>query len=257
MSYPEAAFLGLLQGLTEFFPVSSSGHLVLVQALLKVKQPGVNFEILVHLGSLLAVLIYFREKIAKLVGSLFVPSLRQYRTQVVYLIVGTIPAAVIGLSFRSFFEQAFSSPLMTSSMLLVTGAVLLATRFVPVGQHKIRWPKALVIGLGQACALMPGISRSGTTIAVGMMSGVKPSEAAEFSFLLAVPAIGGAFLLQAPKLAHIQTALAGQYLLGVSCSFIASLFAVYAVLALIRRGKFMIFAYYCFAAGMLGLYLFL
>ncbi|MEA1980499.1 MAG: undecaprenyl-diphosphate phosphatase, partial [candidate division Zixibacteria bacterium] len=164
MTYLDSIILGILQGLTEFLPVSSSGHLVLAQALLKVKQPGVSFEILVHLGSLLAVLIYFRIRIFQLIKSLYDEDYKKYRPIVWFIIIGTIPAVIIGLSLKDFFEEAFSSPSMASTMLIITGLILLSTRFIKKSNKKINLSGAIIMGIGQALAIMPGISRSGTTI---------------------------------------------------------------------------------------------
>ena len=249
--------LGIIQGLTEFLPVSSSGHLVLAQKLLGVKQSGVTFEVLVHLGSLVAVLIYFRVKIWMLIKSLFVPRQIAHRKVVLFLIIGTIPAVMVGFSLKDFFERSFSSPVLASSMLLVTGAILLSTRFVSKSNRKVNLAAAIIMGIGQAISILPGISRSGTTIASGMLWGVDPSEAAEFSFLLSIHAIAGAVVLNAKDLLALESHLAGQYLVGTCSAFLFALLAVYTVLAVVRKGKFEYFAYYCFAAGLLGLYLFL
>lgn len=257
MSYYDAIILGVLQGLTEFLPISSSGHLVLAQAILKVKQSGVSFEILVHLGSLLAVLVYFRSRIFALLKSLWVSSMKQERRMVLYLIVATVPAVIAALLFKDLFERAFSKPVLAAVMLFVTGVVLTSTRFYASGAKKMNWLSAVVIGISQALAIIPGISRSGFTISAGMASGVKPSEAAEFSFILSIPAIAGAVVFKADELMSISQDIIGQYLIGVAITFLASLFAVYAVLATIRRGKFLYFGFYCFAAGAVGLYLFL
>jgi undecaprenyl-diphosphatase len=174
-----------------------------------------------------------------------------------WVILGTVPAGLAGVLLEDFFEQAFASPAMTSVMLLVTGLILLATRFVTPGHRTVGWRRALIMGCGQALAIFPGISRSGSTIAAGLLSKVEPSRAAEFSFLLAIPAIGGAVLLKADELLGLGSETLGPYLVGTLVSFLFGLAAVYLVLAAVRRGKLDIFAYYCFAAGALGLYLFL
>jgi len=257
MSYIDAILLGIIQGLTEFLPVSSSGHLVLTQELLGVNEPGVTFELLAHVGTLGAVLVYFRKTIWRLARSLLAGGVREDRELVFWVAVGTIPAGFAGVFLEDFFEQAFSSPLLTSVMLLVTGLILLATRLAKHGQRSVGWKSALAMGIGQAMAIMPGISRSGTTIAMGLWTKVEPSRAAEFSFLLAIPVIGGAVILKADELAHLQTDQLGPYLAGTALAFIFGLLAVSAVLTAIRRGKFDYFAYYCFAAGGLGLYLFI
>jgi len=257
MSYLDAVLLGIIQGLTEFLPISSSGHLVLVQEFLGVKQPGVSFELLVHLGTLLAVLVYFRAGICELLKAVYTPAMKAERKMIGLLIAGTIPAGLAGVLFKDFFEEAFSSPVVTSCMLLVTGLLLLSTRFVSKGESQVSWPTAVLIGVAQSLAIMPGISRSGSTIAVGMLAGVQPSRAAEFSFLLAVPAIAGAVVFKARDLMAVSTADTGPFLVGSVFAFVFGLLAVYAVLKVIRRGKFEYFAYYCFAAGAMGLYLFI
>lgn len=257
MTYFDAVLLGILQGLTEFLPVSSSGHLVLAQAILGVKQPGVSFEVLAHLGTLLAVFIYFRPQIALLVRSVFEGNMKEERAIIGYLIIGTIPAGLAGLLFKDFFEQAFSNPAMTSLMLFVTGLILLSTRFYRRGGKRVGILSAIIMGIGQAAAILPGISRSGTTIAAGMASGVEPSRAAEFSFLLAIPAILGAMVLKGNELLNIESSLIGQYLVGMVFSFLLGLVAVHLVLAVVKRGKLDYFAYYCFAAAGVGLYLFM
>jgi len=257
MSYLDAIILGILQGLTEFLPVSSSGHLVLAQELLHVSDSGVTFEVMVHLGTLLSVLVYFRGKLMRLVGSLFNPEMKEERLIVYYLIIGTVPAGLAGFFLEDFFERTFSNPFMTAVMLLVTGAILLLTRFIKKGEQKIKLPAAVIMGIGQALAIFPGISRSGTTIAFGMYSRVKPSEAAEFSFLLAIPAIGGAAVLKFKDLLLLEPGLLGQYIIGALCAFVMGLAAVYGVLAVIKKGKFEYFGYYCFAIGLVGVYLFI
>ena len=256
MTYLDAVFLGLLQGLTEFLPVSSSGHLVLGQHLLGVKQPGVAFEVLVHLGTLASVVVYFRRRLWRLVKSLYTRELSEERRIIGLLIVGTVPAVLAGLFLEDFFERAFSDPLVTSIMLAVTGLILLSTRFVRKGERAPDLKSSLIMGIGQALAIMPGISRSGTTISAGLLVGVRPSEAAEFSFLLAIPAIAGAALLEWRALFNLGAELAGPYAVATLLSFASGLLAVYAVLAVIRRGHFEYFAYYCFAAAALGVYLF-
>jgi undecaprenyl-diphosphatase len=257
MSYLDAVILGIIQGLTEFLPVSSSGHLVLAQEILHVTDPGVSFEVVVHLGTLLSVLVYFRQKIYRLVQAVFIGSMKEERKIIGFLILGTIPAGLVGYLLEDFFERTFSNPVMTSVFLLVTGVILLLTRFIRQAGKSLNLSSALFMGIGQAMAIFPGISRSGTTIAFGLYAGVQPAAAAEFSFLLAIPAIGGAAVLKFKDLLSLDNSLYGQYILGAVLAFLTGLFAVYGVLATIKKGKFEYFGYYCFAIGLLGLYLFL
>lgn len=256
MTYLDAIILGILQGLTEFLPVSSSGHLVLAKSLLHVTQPGLSFEIMVHLGTLLSVLVYFRTSVWRLLRSLFIKERTADRRLLYLLALATVPAGLAGVLFKDFFERSFSNPLLTSIMLIATGAILLATRFVPRRKLPVRIPSALAAGIGQAMAIMPGISRSGTTIAAALFAGVRPDTAAEFAFLLAIPAIGGATVLEISALARMESAALAPILVGTACAFVTGLVAVYVVMSTVRKGTFSYFAYYCFAAGALGLYLF-
>lgn len=257
MSYFDVFILGLLQGLTEFLPVSSSGHLVIIGSLLGVNKPGGTFEIVLHLGSLLAIFIFFRKQIFQLIKSLFDSSMKKERKIIGFIVIGTIPAVVVYFFFKDFFDQAFTNPLMAASMLFVTGLILLSTRIKHDGTKELTLMSAIIIGISQAFAIIPGISRSGTTISTGMLLGLKPAEIAEYSFLLVIPAILGGVVLKIDELQQIDSSLMWHYGFGLLISFVASLFAVYAVLELIKKGKFEYFAYYCFAAGAFGLYLFM
>jgi undecaprenyl-diphosphatase len=256
MSYFDAIILGLVQGLTEFLPVSSSGHLVLVQQFMQVKEAGLAFDLVLHLGTLVAVLIYFRATVWRLIRALFGDGTPEDRKMILWLVIGTIPAGVIGVLFKDYFEQAFGSPVNTAWSLIITGVILLATRFIRVGDRSISFLPSVWMGIGQAVAILPGISRSGTTIATGLFVGVKPSQAAEFSFLLSIPVIAGAVLLKAKEIIHTPVELFGPYLAGMLVSLALGLLSVYVVLETVKRGKFDYFAYYCFAVGALGLYLF-
>lgn len=257
MSYLDAIFLGIIQGLTEFLPVSSSGHLVIAGALLKVKQPGVTFELVVHFGTLIAVMLYFRSQIIRLIRSLYTRELAHERKIVLFLIIGTIPAGLAGILLKDYFEATFNNPVQTSIELIITGFILLLPKLFRKGNKHPNLVTSVAMGIGQAISILPGISRSGTTISTGLIAGVKPEEAAEFSFLLSIPAIGGAILLETPNLMNTSVALAGHYLAATLASFICGLVAVYWVLRAVKRGKFEYFAFYCFAIGLLSLYLFL
>ncbi len=257
MSYVDAVVLGIIQGLTEFLPVSSSGHLVLSQKLMGVDDPGVSFEILVHVATLLSVLIYFRGQVISMVRSLFDRSLQEARRLILFIVVGTLPAVVVGLVLKEYIEAAFESPAMASAMLIVTGLILLGTRWATRHTRPLNVGRALLIGVAQALAILPGISRSGSTIAAGMLLGVPPRMAAEYSFLLAIPAIAGAAVLDIKDLSTLPAVNIGPYFVGSAVAFVVALAAVYLVLEAVRRGHFEWFGYYCLAAGGLGLYLFL
>ncbi|MFV1994473.1 MAG: undecaprenyl-diphosphate phosphatase [Verrucomicrobiales bacterium] len=257
MTYLQAIFLGVLQGLTEFLPVSSSGHLVLAEGILGVNQGGgVTFELALHCGTLFSVLIYFRHELLTMASSLFRPGMRDERRLIALLVIGTLPAVFAGLFLRDYFESAYESPRFTSLMLCVTGLILFLPGWIQRRDGELGVPSALAMGIGQALAILPGISRSGSTIVAGMLAGVNPGRAAEFSFLLSVPAITGAVVLQSGEFTAIDPGLAGQYLAGMISPFVLGLAAVYAVLATIRKGKFQYFGYYCLAAGITGLFYF-
>ncbi|MBK7143449.1 MAG: undecaprenyl-diphosphate phosphatase [bacterium] len=256
MSFIDALILGIVQGLTEFLPVSSSGHLVIAEAVLKVKQPGITLELLVHLGTLLSVIIYFRTQIFTLIKALFVREMTKERRIILLLIIGTIPAGLAGVLLKDFFESTFSNPLETSIELIITGGILFLPRLVKPGTAGMTIPTVIWMGIGQAISILPGISRSGSTIVAGLLAGVKPAEAAEFSFLLSIPAIAGAIVLGIPDMANIASDLVMPYLAATIASFVCGLVAVYWVLSAVKKGKFEYFAYYCFAIGLFGLYLF-
>jgi len=257
VTYLDALILGLIQGLTEFLPVSSSGHLVLAEEILGVKQPGVAFEVLVHLGTLVAVTIYYRRRLWALGRAVFDRTMGSERKMILYLIIGTIPAGLAGVLLEDFFERTFGNPIETSIELIITGVILLITRYFLRGKKPVAAGNALIMGVGQAVAIFPGISRSGTTIAAGIFRGVSPAAAAEFSFLLSIPAIAGAIVLKVGELSDVSAALLGPYAAATVTSFVFGWAAVSFLLAVIRRGKLDYFAYYCFAAGALGLYIFL
>ncbi len=273
MSLIEAIILGMVQGLTEFLPVSSSGHLVLVGELLGIeaeagetasaadKAAKIMFAVAVHVGTLLSVLIYFRARIFEIIGGFFKQPITPQQRTVLFLALATIPAVIVGFSLKSYFEKAFDSPTFTSCMLIVTGLLLLLPLLVrrlggsePTGT--VRAPSALIMGLGQAFAILPGISRSGSTIASGMIAGVNPREAAEFSFLMAIPAILGGAVFEFKDLEEVAPGMGLNCIVGAAVAFVTGLSAVYWVLDSIRKGKFQYFAVYCFLVGLLGIVFF-
>jgi len=256
MTNLQAIIVGVVQGLTEFLPVSSSGHLVIAQELMGIDDPGLTFELALHVGTLLSVLIYFRATLLRLLRSVFDPSMAHDRAMIGYLALATVPVGLVGLTLRKQVEGLGDNPSAVCIFLCVNGLILFLPRVLAKrsdGELGLR--SAISMGLGQACAVLPGISRSGSTIVAGMVSGLKPSRAAEFSFLLAIPAIAGASCVEfVGHYREIDPArLFGPYLAGAITSFVFGLIAVYAVLAVIRRGKFEYFAYYCLLAGITGL----
>lgn len=246
------AVLGVVQGLTEFLPVSSSAHLVILDSLLGVKQPTMSLAIFLHLGTLLAVVVvYFRELLRILVGMF--TGRREGRLGW-FIVIGSIPAAVLGIALKDVFAQVFSSVLVSGVMLLVTGAILFWSGRLPRGRRDERSMTAgdaLVVGAFQAVAILPGISRSGSTIAGGLWRGLRPKLAADFSFLLSVPAVLGAGLLDLRETFRSGEAVdLHGLIIGMALSFIFGYIAVKWLIAVVRRGRIQIFAYYCWAVGL-------
>lgn len=260
MNILDVFILGVIQGLTEFLPISSSGHLVIGQALMGLSSPGISLEIWLHLGTLLAVAVYFRGRVFSIVRSLIVvgeTAAAADRTVFRALVVAMLPAVAVGLLLKARIETVFDSPTFAAVMLLVTAAVLMATRFARDKGRPVGIGRGLFIGLIQSAAILPGISRSGSTIAGGMFLGMSPSAAAEFSFLLAIPAIFGAFVLDAMKsgAALFSSGEIGLYLVGVAVSFLFGILSIHYLLKLIRRGRFFLFGFYCLVAGVISLIL--
>lgn len=261
MTFLEAIILGLVQGLTEFLPVSSSGHLVLTQELMGVEDKGVTFEILVHFGTLLSVIIYFWKRLWGLFLAILPPfheERKEDRKMIGYLAIASVPAAIVGFSpLKDYFEGAYDKPALVGLLLVLTGAILFLPRLIKKkGEQEIGTKSAIAMGLGQALAILPGVSRSGSTIVSGMLSGAKSSAAAEFSFLMAIPAIAAASVLQLKDLASLETDLLGPYIAGAVVAFVSGLIAIYTVLAAIRRGKFEYFGVYCLLAGIIAFFYF-
>jgi len=257
MTLLQAMLLGLVQGLTEFLPVSSSGHLAITQHFLPgFSQPGVLFDVLLHLGTMLAVVIYFRRDLGRLAGALRPGGDAVARRTLRLLIVASIPTALIGLSFKDFFESLFDNLPVVAGMLLVTGTLLfvaerLRRRAQPARREAaLTTGDALVVGCVQGLAIIPGISRSGSTIAALLLKGVDGETAARFSFLLALPAVFGATLLQ---LRHLDQLAAGQlpaYLAGTLVAFAVGYAAIHLLLAVVRRQRLAWFAGYCWLVGL-------
>ena len=251
MNVWEAVSLGVLQGATEFFPVSSSGHLVVGQTLLGLEISGVQFEVAVHMATLISVLLVYRGRLMDLLYGTLRRDGDAWR-YVGLLALATLPAGIVGVFFRDAIEGLFESPFVPATAFLVTGAILWSTRRT-LGREEWKkpgWGVALLIGFAQAFALVPGISRSGTTVAMALWLGVAAEEAAAFSFLMAIPAIGGAALLQIPELASEGLTLSGTALAaGFTVAAITGVLAIKAFLVLLSRKTFHRFAIYCWTIG--------
>lgn len=254
MTIIEAIILGALQGLTEFLPVSSSGHLVIAQELMGINVPGNTFEVVVHVGSMLSVLVVFKKDWLKLLYTVREKSSSQY---LLTLVLGTIPAVCIGLLFKDSIEDIFDSVILVSYALLFTGFILLGTKWLKGRGKKILLTDGFIVGCAQALAIIPGISRSGTTISMGIALGLNARDAAKFSFLLAIPAIGGAGLLTGIDLMQGNVEMIpGLSLIGAFLSsFLVGVGALKWLLGLLESGKFYWFSIYCFIVGGVTLWL--
>lgn len=268
MEYLNAVFMGLLQGITEFLPVSSSGHLSLFQSFFEGKAPDNLFNILLHFATLIAVCTVYRHDVADMileffrgVGALCSPAKRKEklpaaRRLVLMVIVGTLPLFVI-LPFKSRVEALGDSTLFIGCALLVTGLLLFASDRFSRGQKTERTMTvvdALFIGCGQALAVVPGLSRSGTTISAGVARGLDRPFAVRYSFLLSLPAVLGATLLELVDVIQegVDATLIPQYLVGMAVAAVSGYFAIGLVKLLADKGKFGAFAYYCWAVGLLA-----
>ncbi|WP_305514038.1 undecaprenyl-diphosphate phosphatase [Methanobrevibacter sp. V14] len=267
MDIIQGIIIGIVQGLTEFLPVSSSAHLVFAQKLLGVES-SLAFDIFLHLGTLIAVLWFFRGDIYKMlkswwlsIGDILQGRFKQgfmedpYKRLAWYVILATIPVGVVGVLFENSVDALFAGALYVPAFFLfVTGTILFLSQRMTSGNvnyDTITKKEALFMGLGQACAILPGLSRSGTTIAAGLTIGLDKEFAAKFSFILSIPAILGAFLLQAKDIGSTMDANFLPVFLGFIASIIAGYLAIKWMLDLIQNRSLDIFAYYCWLMGLI------
>lgn len=251
MDLVNAIILGIVQGLTEFFPVSSSGHLVMAQNLLGVTPGGgIVFEVAVHLATLVAIVIFYFKRIMTLVVGAFSGQADAWR-YIGKLALATLPAIVVALLARDLIEQQFNSPLLVGCLLIVTGCIIWTTRYTITKGEALEpdWRDALIIGCAQAFAILPGITRSGTTVAVAMALGMSPLAAAEFSFLMGIIAMAGAAVLLLPELTSASPELMASILAGGAAALVSGLLALIAFVWLLKSQRFYLFSYYAWAAG--------
>lgn len=306
-----AVVLGLIQGLAEFIPISSSGHLVLVPALFGLEPGGLSFNVALHLGTMMAVVVYMRQElwaiVSALIGRDHSPDALLYRRLGLFAIAASVPVGIVGLALGDVFERIFASPIVAAIMLLITGAMLLVGEFardrrlaqtdlaVPAGHLRpsdapssasdteavhshptagsahlprgvdasdprglslggMSLREAMLIGLAQCIALLPGISRSGTTIVAGMTTGLTREAATRFSFLLSLPALAGATVVSLPNLGEAGSAYPpAAVVAGIIAAFASGYMAIRVLIALVARDRLTGFAMYCFAAGIAAL----
>ncbi len=266
MTFLQAFFLGIIQGLTEFLPVSSSGHLVLLQHLFGLKEPALFFDISLHVGTLAAVVFFFRKELGAIIAailrglSLLVKG--QTTLAVLYsdthvkmgvlIVVGSIPTVIIGLLFKHLAEQIFSSLFLVGLMLMVTGGFLWSTRWIKGAGDGIRGftpKKAVWIGITQGLAILPGISRSGATITAALFLGINRETAARYSFLLSIPAIVGAEMLSLMDLPMESTVSLNATLMGTVSACIVGYASLKMLVYIVGKGRLYFFSPYCWLVG--------
>lgn len=267
MELLDSFLLGLIQGLTEFLPISSSGHLVLGEALLggEIDQ-SITFEVVVHFGTLCSILIYYRNKLGDMLTSLWdlikSPNKISQKADsdanvklMGFILLSMIPALLVGIFLKDQIEAFFLNPFSVSIMLLVTGAILYATKFRNDFPKRVTSKSAFGIGLAQAFAILPGISRSGSTISLGLYLGIKREEVANFSFLMVIPVIAGAMLLEIKDMIEvgIQVNDAIGLVIGFFTAFISGYFALKYLIIMLQSKGIHPFAWYCWAVGITGL----
>ncbi|OGD16435.1 hypothetical protein A2V47_03515 [Candidatus Atribacteria bacterium RBG_19FT_COMBO_35_14] len=253
--------LGLVQGLTEFFPVSSSGHLVIAKYFLQIHLPGAAFEAFLHFGTVLAVILLFRKEIKGLVISFFDSIYKLFQGENIlnifknnsssklawFLVISTIPAAIIGYTFSSYFEILFGKPIIASFMLTITGTLLwLGNKYYTGGNKnisEITYKDAIIIGAAQAVAIFPGISRSGLTVIAGLSRNLDREFAARYSFILSVPIILGASMFKVRELSSLNIDSSILILSGLAAA-ISSYGAMKIFIRLLKNRKIYFFSYY-------------
>lgn len=263
MELVKALILGIVQGLTEFLPISSSGHLVIGAEILHFNEPGIFFEVFLHCGTLIAVLLVFRRELFLMVRSLLTsssirradPELTFYFQWNINIIIATLPAVAVGLLFKDAIESVFNNVLLVFVMLAITGMAMIMTRFVHEKGTAITPLRAFLIGTAQAFAILPGISRSGSTIFTGMLLGVNRETAARFSFIMSIPAILGAVVLHFGELLASQSSsgVTAAILTGTAASIFSGYFAIILLIRVVRKGKLEWFGYYCLLLSVLGI----
>lgn len=265
MEILHAILLGVIQGITEFLPISSSGHLALAQALFGYQSTGLVFEVFLHFGTVVSVLVVFRTEIIQIISSLF-HGLKQprewkqlWQTDPQFkmnglIVIGIIPAGVIGFLAEEYVDRIFQSPALVGAMLIATALILWSSRWPNKEvSGELTTGKSILIGFAQALAIIPGISRSGTTITAGLWSHIEPEQAAKFSFYLAIPVILGASALELTRVFHAHFTAIELWAIaaGTLTSFLAGWVAIIFLMDLLRKGKFSWFAIYCLVIGVL------
>jgi undecaprenyl-diphosphatase len=273
----QAIVLGIVQGLTEWLPISSSGHLALVQLAMDLEVP-IFYDVILHIGTLAGVFAIYRRDIAGILRSIVasgkdsskrksiegggeeVAKYPQGRRMLWLIILGTVPTGIIGLAFRSFFESSFYDPVSIAVGFIITGALVLVTGLLKPGQKKLGSADAILIGIGQGISIFSSISRSGATLSAGLFRGVEREQLVRYSFLLSIPAIVGAAAIDVVAMDEQQKAQLASigvesYIAGTVVSAAVGYASIRILIKLVIKGKFYLFAFYCFAIGVATLLL--
>lgn len=259
----ETTILGILQGVAEFLPISSSGHLVIGQHLLGVNAPGMRLDVFLHLGTLISIFAFYRREIGRLIAGLLnrtgADEFHAATTFALKILVSALPAIAVYFCFHDFIDGLFENSRMVGVFLMFTGAVLVGTRFLPGGRREVGFGRALAMGFAQALALLPGVSRSGMTLAMARGGRIAPEKSAEFSFLMSAPLIAGATLLELLK--ALRTAPSGDAaeigwgltLYGGALAAVVGYLSLKLLVRVLNGRGFWLFGPYCLLAGLLTL----
>ncbi len=262
MELLKAVILGIVQGLTEFLPISSSGHLVIGSQILDFQKQGIAFDVFLHLGTLLSVVIVFRQDIwamalapIQYAKGVRTKEVRNNLKWDLYIIIATIPAVIAGLYLKDHIEVIFTNLPLVFVMLSITGVIMISSRYLGDRNVELRGPQALMIGCAQAMAIMPGLSRSGSTIFAGMAMGIERQLVARFSFIMSIPAILGAVVLQLGELAEHPPSSESilNIGLGTAAAALSGYFAIVLLLDLVRKNRLQWFGYYCLILSFSGI----
>ena len=266
MEFLKVTLLAVLQGIAEFLPISSSGHLVIAQHALGVNDGGLRLDIFLHLGTLISIVAFYRIVVSRLLRGLFWRSAtwesrREAWAYLGKIILSALPAVAVYLPFHDFLEGMFENARMVGALLMFTGAILIGTRYMPRGDKNISWLRAFCMGLGQAVALLPGVSRSGMTIASARAGRADGAKSAEFSFLMSAPLIGGATMLEmikcfraAPEAASAEVPWS-LTIYGAVIACVVGYFSLKMLLKALKGDWFWMFGPYCIVAGLATLLL--
>lgn len=267
MDLLEAIILALVQGITEFLPISSSGHLRIAGALMGQElETDLLFDLIVHFGTLFSIFIYFRQKLTELLLSVFrilktpIACFRNWDNDYdlrfnTYILISMIPAGIAGFTIRDQVETVFANPVGISAMFMVTGVMLYTTKFFDEGKKGLTLKNTFIVGLAQALALLPGISRSGATISMAVYLGIKREDIANFTFIMMIPVVAGATLVDLLKLqtTGLTEGMLLPLIVGFFVALVSGYYALKYLIILFKSKGIFYFAWYCWAVGIFGL----